>query len=121
MRVHVYWNLNRRCWSVRAAQGERCGRVVAYLDRVTLTDCRMVIQQAGLRKTRSSGVKNVHAYIKGLWVEPEPIEGALVAITYNPWLEGRFVRRDTRQIVHQARVCQFTIKRDGGPWCAASL
>ncbi|CAB4165115.1 hypothetical protein UFOVP823_10 [uncultured Caudovirales phage] len=36
MRVFVYWNLHRKLWSVRAAEGPNKGRVIAHRECVYL-------------------------------------------------------------------------------------
>lgn len=65
MRVSVYFNLHRKCFSIRAEEGPEKGRVVAHADRVILRDVKMVVGQAGNRKVRETGQKNVHAFMRG--------------------------------------------------------
>ena len=122
MRVHVYWNFNRRVWSVRSAEGPTRGRVVAYCETVALRDCTMVVQPAGVKKARETGVKNVHAYIRGFWVGQSEIDDALASpITYNPFREAQFIWRETREVIERAAACIFQITSEEGPWCEACV
>jgi len=65
MRVFVYFNLHRKCWSVRALNGRYKGRVVAHCDRVLLTDVEFRVSEAGRQRVLREGRKNVHAGVVG--------------------------------------------------------
>lgn len=41
------------------------GLVVLHADNVWLKNCKFAVQPKGLEKVRESGVKNVHAYVRG--------------------------------------------------------
>ena len=43
----VYWNLNRRCWSVK---DPATGKVVAHADRVVLSDAVFKVSEAGRQR-----------------------------------------------------------------------
>ena len=64
--VEVYWNLHKLCWSVR-----RQGKVIAHADYVSLRDCKLVVQPAGRQKVLAEKCKNVHAFVRGFWVDPD--------------------------------------------------
>lgn len=102
MKVEVYWNLHRKCWSVRHQ-----GKVLTHLPKVTLYGVTWVVQPAGNRKVRAEGRKNVHAFARGTWGgSPEEYDWELVArrISYNPYREDSFVLADDRaQKVTQSR------------------
>ena len=65
MRVQVYWNLHKMCWSVVALEGEDKGRVIDYADYATIRDATLVVQPAGQARVRRKGRKNVHAFVRG--------------------------------------------------------
>lgn len=107
MRVFVYWNLHRRCWSVKALEWEVKGRVVAHAASVLLQNCKGKVSAAGNARVRAEGRKNVHAGIVGDLVtldpmsqelDPSPsiqladhvIQGAEL-VTYNPYRDTSFV------------------------------
>ena len=99
MRSQVYYNLHKKCYSVR-----QNGRVVDHADSVVLTDCRFLVQPAGRDKVRRTGVKNVHATVTGIYtpmgsedisylmagdaryVYPEPCD----YVSYNPYKYDNF-------------------------------
>lgn len=41
------------------------GLVVLHCENVWLKDCKFSVQPKGLEKVRETGVKNVHAYVRG--------------------------------------------------------
>ena len=44
-RVYVYFNLHKKCWSVRQS-----GKIVDHTNQVLLRDCRYLVGQAGRKK-----------------------------------------------------------------------
>ena len=90
MRVDVYYNLHKHCWSVRHK-----GKVVAHLDEVFLTDVEFVVQPAGRAKVISEGRKNVHAFARGTWHPKMPEYFDLYYFTtdvsYNPFKADTFM------------------------------
>ena len=88
-RVYVYFNLHRKCFSVR--QGNK---VVEHANRVCLKDVRYLVQQAGRRKVLKEKRKNVHSGLSGYYVKSVPVPGISFDVTYNPYKYKTFV--DTR-------------------------
>lgn len=83
-RVDVYRNLQDDCLSIRSAErsagstaGDRrstgsrdtdsddYGTVIGHADLVLLSDAEFVVQEAGQERARETGVKNVHAVVRG--------------------------------------------------------
>jgi len=56
----AYYDLHDGLFSVR-----QNGLVVVHADNVWLTDCKFAVQPAGNAKVRATGVKNVHAFVRG--------------------------------------------------------
>ena len=63
-RVYVYFNLHRKCFSVR--QGTR---VVEHANRVCLKDVKYLVQPAGRKTVLKEKKKNVHAGLSGYYVK----------------------------------------------------
>lgn len=59
-RVDVYWNLHRRCWSIRLR-----GKVYYHTEDCVLDDVEWVVQPAGQAKVRRERRKTVHAFARG--------------------------------------------------------
>ena len=64
MRVEVYWNLHKKCWSVRHK-----GKVIAHERLVDLIGVTWVVQPAGNARVRREKRKNVHAFARGIWIK----------------------------------------------------
>ena len=93
-RVYVYFNLHRKCFSVR--QGTR---VVAHTNQLCLKDVKYLVQPAGRAKVLKEKKKNVHAGLSGYYVERVPVPAVSFDVTYNPYKYDSFV--DTQD--HEAR------------------
>ncbi len=105
MIVQVYFNLHRKCWSVREKQSRR---VIAHMDKLALKDCIFKVSEAGRQRVLSSGHKNVHAYVEGQLM-PVPETGTVIGeLYYNPYKQSTFTMNG--EPVHQAAAVLFTGK-----------
>lgn len=108
MRVFVYFNLHKKCFSVKALEGSRKGRVIAHRDSLALYGATFKVSQAGRERVLRERKKNVHAGVVGLWSERKMVVDDLLVstgiaigrqITYNPYKYDSFVYRDNEQPV----------------------
>jgi phage tail sheath gpL-like len=99
MVTRVHKNLNKGCWSIIHA-----GSKVRHADAAALVGVRFVVQRGGLARVRSSGVRAVHAYATGTWVEPGPVPPSAVRVTYNPFRAETFHTDDGRPVTAAERV-----------------
>ena len=60
MRVFIYYNLHRRCWSVKALEGENKGTVIAHCESALLSGCVMKVSEKGRQRVLREKKKNVH-------------------------------------------------------------
>jgi len=89
-RVYVYFNLHKKCWSVRQS-----GRIVNHTDNVMLKDCRYLVGQAGRKKVLEEKRKNVHAGVSGYLVDNIPnVPACAGEVTYNPYKHKTFVHKE---------------------------
>jgi hypothetical protein len=96
MRVYVYWNLNRNCYSVRAEQGPKKGRVIAHCREIELHNVTFAVGAIGRLKS-IIGPKRVHAGVRGDLVSHKPdasVTKTMRAITYDPLKHACFITRD---------------------------
>ena len=112
-RVQVYYNLHKKCLSVRHK-----GKVIEHAQEVTLTDARFHVQQAGRERVLKEKRKNVHAYVSGKLKEtfwftqaPKYIWTAKQHVTYNPYKYKSFVNKKTLKPVASAEVVHISGKR----------
>jgi hypothetical protein len=109
--VRVHLNLHRAKagkgdeWTVTPAKG---GKVIGHVATITLRDVSFRVSEATRQRilTRTKH-REVHAWAVG---EPTdgPAEGAqLIEITYNPFRDATFIRRDTGQPIEGADFVLF--------------
>ena len=89
-RVYVYFNLHRKCFSVR--QGTR---VVEHANRVCLKDVKYLVQPAGRKRVLKE--KNVHAGLSGYYVKSVPVPVISFDVTYNPYKYETFVNTEDHE------------------------
>jgi hypothetical protein len=85
-RVYVYFNLHRKCFSVRQSN-----KVVQHANRVCLRDVRYLVGDAGRKQVLKTGTKNVHAGVSGYYVDYVPVPWISFNVTYNPFIYDSFV------------------------------
>jgi len=108
MRVFVYRNLHKDCYSVRALQGPSKGRVIARVKWVVIQNPEFVVSEKGRQRVLHRKQKNVHAGIRGKWLGTAPypfhsLTGA-ARITYNPYRFISFTKCGTLIPVYAARL-----------------
>ena len=102
MRVEVYWNLHKKCYSVRHK-----GKVIDHVPYVVLRDVKWVVQPAGRRRVLRERKKNVHAFARGTWLRGNDeldLSNRKLGLTkrqpvkYNPYQHRSFVLRQAEDI-----------------------
>jgi len=88
--VRVYRNLHKKCVSVKQGGIVRC-----HATKVVLHDCKFIVSEAGQKRVRKEGRKNVHAFIEG-YVKPAYIVNEMSdfgweAVYYNPYETDHWV------------------------------
>lgn len=92
MLVWVYYNLNKRTFSIMAREGPRKGRVIYHADVVFLRSVTLKVSARGRNRVLREKCRNVHAGAEGWLCEAVDIpQGPANVITYNPYLGDRFV------------------------------
>lgn len=64
--VRVYWNSRKRLFSVQVRDAQSRWVVAGYTGLLVLADVTFTVSPAGLARARREGVKNVHAYVRGV-------------------------------------------------------
>ena len=113
MKVFVYFNLHRRCFSIKALEGPDKGRVVAHSYDLFLKNVVFKVSEAGRQRVLREKRKNVHAGVVGHWnldVSERQLSAMDRLVKYNPYVAGSFQILDKGQItpVHsasQAHLC----------------
>ena len=71
MKVFIYFNLHRKCFSVKALEGAKKGRVVAHVNDAIVYNPTFKVSEAGRQRVLRERKKNVHAGVVGQWYEGE--------------------------------------------------
>jgi len=96
MKVYVYRNLHKDCWSIKALEGNNKGKVVYHAQTVTLSNCTFKVSKAGRERVLRDKRKNVHAGVAGELIRvniPLSYMPQMTAVTYNPYKYESFVRK----------------------------
>ena len=116
MRVFVYFNLHKKCFSIKALEGDRKGRVIAHRDVVVLENCKFKVSESGRQRVLREKRKNVHAGVTGVWMddarEQSHFEFLTIVgrqVTYNPYKYSSFVIKATEQTVDKADVVAMKV------------
>jgi hypothetical protein len=101
MKVDVYFNLHKKCLSVRHK-----GKVIHHSNYVKILNPKFVVSEAGRQRVLREKRKNVHAFVRGelAALENDPKDSAdnLQTITYNPYKYTSFVAKSNEAPVHNA-------------------
>lgn len=98
--VEVYRNIAKKgvWYTIRQS-----GCVVAHADEVNLINAEFIVQQGGRKRVKKSGVKNVHAWVRGELIKVRgETECHPFQVVYNPKRYKTFRRLDTKKPVKAA-------------------
>lgn len=113
-KVFVYFNLHKKCWSVKALDGEKKGRVIMHTQELSLRDITFKVSEAGRQRVLAEKRKNVHAGVVGYL--DEPVAGKeWTLVRYNPYVAGHFFNCDNGHPVHTA---DWAVLADRKVWIA---
>lgn len=114
LKVFVYWNLNRKLWSIKALRGPNRGRVIQHLQEITLKNCIFKVSERGRQTVIAQKVKNVHAGVVGYMNSDEIFKNAIqsIDVTYNPYKFSSFVNKNnTQEPVITAKIVKMAADR----------
>lgn len=125
--VRVYLDLTpgNHCWSI--AEPKSNGRVLNYSEEIKdgsprrvkektqnvgLRNATFIVQPAGPQRVRSSGKKDVHAWVRGTLADVTDIEGKCTKeVTYNAYKFESFVYKESEIDVENADMVAFSFKK----------
>lgn len=109
MKVFVYRNLHKGCYSIRALEGEHKGKVVGWNNSVLLSNATQKVSEAGRQRVLRDKQKNVHTGIVGNYCEQlHSIKAEGKEIYYNPYKVEKFVYKGTLDVFERAAWCLLT-------------
>lgn len=109
--VDVYWNINKKIFSVKSCS---TGKVIMYTDELNLQDAKFVVREAGRQRVLRDKQKNVHAFVRGYIVAHSTwqkkcfkrhteVRGA----RYNPYTNDSFVDKETGEALDNASIVKL--------------
>ena len=124
MKVDIYRNLHKNCWSVRSREpSQKYGLVIGHATRIGLKDAKFVVSQAGRNRVLKDKRKNVHAVVRGnliysnyrdftdrdMWFkyQARAENNTMKRITYNPYKKSTFFWTDTEEPVYHSKTVIF--------------
>jgi hypothetical protein len=113
MRVKVYRNLRRKCYSVMYK-----GKVIRHESYTLLTNVKFNVRAAGRDRVRREKRKNVHAFVEGEYGTIDLNEydfSDLVWVSYNPYKNDSFVVAGVVPVFS----AKFAILRPNGCWISS--
>lgn len=112
MKVKVYRNLHKNCYSVVALEGENKGRVIAHEQIVLLEDASFKVSQKGRERVIRERRKNVHAYVKGTLLSTDfpwgDCLGGWERVVYNPYKMAQFQKERSQNTLYCAGIVVLT-------------
>lgn len=106
MKVKVYWNLHKKCYSV-----QHKGKVIDHLDRVVLENVEFKVSEAGRQRVLKQKRKNVHAFVVGSLVDHKPLYEPhyVKTVKYNPYKYSSFVTVKDSEPVNKSDIAELYI------------
>ena len=90
MRVKVYRNLHKKCWSI---MDPKTRRVIRHDTNVVLANVSLVVSNAGRERVLREKAKNVHAYAIGDINESILEDCDMIEATYNQYAAEYFFEK----------------------------
>lgn len=92
LRVKVYWNLHKKCWSI-----QHKGKVIKHVQTCLLNNAVFKVSEAGRQRVIKEKRKNVHAFVVGDIIDlncdcPEELKRE---VSYNPYKHPWFYFKRT--------------------------
>jgi len=108
----IYYNINKRVFSIRAKKTP-----VSYAHIVKVEMPKFVVRQGGRAQVLREKQKNVHAFIKGEMQELDTLPNVkgLRKISYNPYKFGYFFDVNTNEPIDAAQFAVLMLDKDNKP------
>lgn len=112
MKVFVYYNLHRRCWSVKALEGKQRGKVILHCSDISLINCTFRVSETGRQRVLREKRKNVHAGVVGFMSDTTSRKrrGA-IKVSYDPYKYSSFVD-ELNKPIYVADVVHMSVKNN---------
>jgi CRISPR/Cas system-associated protein Csm6 len=115
MKVFVYYNLHKHCWSVKALEGPKRGRVIDHRHYLVLHNVQWRVGAKGRERVRREQRKHVHAGAVGILAPEAHVDmmaggRQLVRVSYNPYTHETFREVVSQRPIHTSAGAYFCDK-----------
>lgn len=116
MKVAIYFNLHKKCFSVKSLEGNTKGKVICHSNYILLKNVTFKVSQAGRNRVLREKRKNVHAFVIG--ETTESIENTerysldsehVSTVQYNPYVAGHFCDSNGKEVQSCRYVYAFKV------------
>ena len=97
--VQVYFNLHKKCYSVR---DKKTRLVIAHVNKISLGDVIFKVSEKGRQRVLEEQRKNVHAIVEGTILSYDAFKRDMRGVTYNPYMYSTFITRADKQPIKTA-------------------
>lgn len=109
IKCFVYFNLHKKCFSVKALTGPSKGLVIMHTDAVSIAQPEFKVSEAGRQRVLAEKKKNVHAGVVGYIKDQLHIALTDRKVSYNPYNAGHFYTCDDRQPIHNSNIAVMQV------------
>ena len=96
--VRVYFNLNRKVWSIQSYQPGKGWRLLTHSTNLTLRNAVTKVSESGRQRVIRERQRNVHAYIQGELIRTVPQTHSGRRLSYNPYTGPDFIWKDDNSV-----------------------
>jgi hypothetical protein len=114
MRVKVYFNIQKKMFSIMANEGDRKGIVIAHCHEVYLRDVVFKVSEASRQRVIKEKQKNVHAFAVGTLITKPFSHHGEEEVSYNPYVAGHFFMKSNDEPVHKAKYAKLYVENNKG-------
>lgn len=109
VKCFVYFNLHKKCFSVKALQGANKGKVIMHTDAISIAMPEFKVQEAGRQRVLREKRKNVHAGVVGYIKDQDHIALTDRKVSYNPYKMGSFYTTDDQQPISKGNIAVLRV------------
>lgn len=99
-KILIYRNLHKDCFSVADSQSKK---VIAHGDGFLVKFLDVKVSEKGRERVREQKRKEVHAYIKGVFLKEETLKKETIQecneCYYNPYTTDTFINKKTKEVM----------------------
>jgi hypothetical protein len=106
--MRIYRNLHKNCMSVQQkkkdGRGKISWRVLFHTNNIFLKDVQFHVNEGGRKRVLEEKKKNVHAFVKGFFVEGSAnLNTGFRLVSYNPYKGPSFFLVENGEPIFSAR------------------